>query len=372
MNAIVFAGPTIERSETGIEFDEDWRGPAAQGDVYLAALERPAAIGIIDGYFESIPAVWHKEILWAMSQGIHVFGSASIGALRAAELEHFGMRGVGAIFEAYRDGSIEDDDEVAVAHASAEHGFRPGSDAMVNIRATVRRAKDSAIIGDAVAQLLVEIAKALFYPQRSFATILDLAAANGVSSTECARFRAWLPSGRVDQKRIDALAMLHAMRDFLAGGPQPMQVSYVFEESCYWEAMRGNSHAVLREADALVLRELRRDPVRWARANEGALGWWLAERLAWRDGHAAEAGDVVRSSAEFCAARGISSAEGVDAWLARNRSSRDRLDKLLMTSAQASYAIALAGPEMEAILALYLLWSGDYEQLLAGASVSLP
>ena len=78
--------------------------PAAQGDVYRAALSRPVAIGLVDGYFERVPAVWHKEILWALSQGIHVFGSASMGALRAAELAPFGMVGVGAIFEAYRDG----------------------------------------------------------------------------------------------------------------------------------------------------------------------------------------------------------------------------------------------------------------------------
>ena len=66
---------------------------------------RPRAVGIIDGYFQQVPSVWHKEILWAMAQGVHVFGSASMGALRAAELAPFGMRGVGLIFEAYRDGS---------------------------------------------------------------------------------------------------------------------------------------------------------------------------------------------------------------------------------------------------------------------------
>ena len=44
---------------------------------------RPRAIGIIDGYFQQVPSVWHKEILWAMAQGVHVFGSASMGALRA-------------------------------------------------------------------------------------------------------------------------------------------------------------------------------------------------------------------------------------------------------------------------------------------------
>ena len=45
--------------------------PVAQGDIYRAVRRRPRAIGIIDGYFEGVPAVWHKEILWAMAQGIH-------------------------------------------------------------------------------------------------------------------------------------------------------------------------------------------------------------------------------------------------------------------------------------------------------------
>jgi hypothetical protein len=59
--------------------------------VYQATQSHPAIIGLIDGYFEVTPTVWHKEILWAMAQGIHVHGSASIGALRAAELCSFGM-----------------------------------------------------------------------------------------------------------------------------------------------------------------------------------------------------------------------------------------------------------------------------------------
>ena len=41
-----------------------------------------------------------------MAQGIHVFGAASIGALRAAELDAFGMRGIGRIYEDFRDGVL--------------------------------------------------------------------------------------------------------------------------------------------------------------------------------------------------------------------------------------------------------------------------
>ena len=119
MSVYVFTGPTISASEANRELDAIYLPPAAEGDVCLVTLQRPHAIGIIDGYFQSVPTVRHKEILWAMSRGIHVFGSASIGALRAAELAAFGMEGVGTIFELYRDGVLEDDDEVAIAHGPA-------------------------------------------------------------------------------------------------------------------------------------------------------------------------------------------------------------------------------------------------------------
>ena len=76
--------------------------PARQGDIWRAVrAHRPVAIGLIDGVFFHEPAVWHREILWALAEGVHVFGAASMGALRAAELEPFGMRGVGRVFAAY-------------------------------------------------------------------------------------------------------------------------------------------------------------------------------------------------------------------------------------------------------------------------------
>src|SRR5436309_3241548 len=98
MKAIIFAGPTLPPAIRPVLVPAiEWRPPVRQGDVYRAALTRLAIIGIVDGYFEAVPTVWHKEVLWAMAEGIHVFGAASIGALRAAELDRFGMRGIGRI-----------------------------------------------------------------------------------------------------------------------------------------------------------------------------------------------------------------------------------------------------------------------------------
>jgi len=230
----VFTGPTLPPEEAREILDAIYLPPASQGDLYLAALKQPKAIGIIDGYFERVPAVWHKEILWAMARGIHVFGSASMGALRAAELESFGMEGVGAIYEAYRDGRMEDDDEVAVSHGPAAVGYRGGSEAMVNIRFTLEKAESLAVISSQTRAILESLAKDLYYPDRSYARILELATESNLPQAELRGLEKWLPAGQVNQKRDDARAMLRTMRERLEQGLPPKRVSYTMENTRIW------------------------------------------------------------------------------------------------------------------------------------------
>ena len=168
MTIVVFVGPTLSREDIAACGDMVCLPPVAQGDVYRAAQRRPLAMGIIDGYFSGAPSVWHKEILWAMSRGIPVFGSASMGALRAAELHAFGMRGVGRIFEAFRDGELEDDDEVAVVHGPAELAHIQVSEAMVNIRATLTRAETEGVLSKSSRGALEAFGKSMFFPQRNW------------------------------------------------------------------------------------------------------------------------------------------------------------------------------------------------------------
>src|SRR5438067_13744201 len=110
MNVFIFTGPTISPAEASAELKAVYLPPAAEGDVYRVALHRPQAIGIIDGYLQSVPTVRHKQILWAMSCGMHVFGRACIGALRAAELLPSRLEAVRVVHELYRDGVRADDD----------------------------------------------------------------------------------------------------------------------------------------------------------------------------------------------------------------------------------------------------------------------
>jgi hypothetical protein len=217
MRAIIFVGPSLPpASRPAAEPAIEWRPPVRQGDVARAALTGPDVIGIIDGYFEIVPTVWHKEILWAMAQGIHVFGAASIGALRAAELDTFGMRGIGQIYEQFRDGVLEDDDEVAVLHGPEELGYPALTEALVNIRATFDEAARAGVLSPEVAAQLTAFAKSLFYKERTYDAVLQRATASGMPATTLRDLAAWLPSSRIDQKRRDAAALLAAISTQLA------------------------------------------------------------------------------------------------------------------------------------------------------------
>lgn len=235
MNVAIFLGPSLPLAEAQALLPATYLPPVAEGDVYRAALTRPQAIGIVDGYFEVIPAVWHKEILFAMNRGIHVFGASSMGALRAAELAAFGMEGVGAIFEAYRDGRLEDDDEVAVLHGPAELGYPTLAEAMVNIRHSLTAACDAGVIGAPTRNRLVAAAKALFYRERSYERILGLGREAGVPGDELMCLEDWLRRNAIDQKREDARQLLRVIRARVESGFSAKSVAYSFEHTTLWE-----------------------------------------------------------------------------------------------------------------------------------------
>jgi hypothetical protein len=168
---VAFLGPSLPASEA--------RGvtvlpPASQGDVWRALRRRPTAIALIDGVFESRPSVWHHEILDALDAGVLVFGGASMGALRAAELHTRGMIGVGRIFRWYRDAEVIDDSEVALLHGDAEHGFVPLTVPLVNVRWAAQEAVRARVLRARDARALVEHSAGIFYQERTWPAVLSV------------------------------------------------------------------------------------------------------------------------------------------------------------------------------------------------------
>jgi hypothetical protein len=156
-----------------------------------------------------------------------------MGALRAAELAAFGMVGVGQIFEWYRDGVLEDDDDVAVAHEDASRSYRLLSDAMVNVRATLARAVQAGVLDAAAGATLAATVKATAYSQRNLRRTLGKADLPTAERNDLAR---WLErNGIFDQKRADAEALFKRVANDKLGvesGDPTFRFSYteVFHE----------------------------------------------------------------------------------------------------------------------------------------------
>ena len=215
MKTVIFLGPSLPlREATGI-LDAIYLPPAQQTDLLTATVNhRPDVIGLVDGVFMRSLSVWHKEILHALNQGIRVYGASSMGALRAAETDAFGMIGVGEIYRQYASGELMDDDEVALAHGSAETGYQRLSEPMVNVRATLVAAERAGVIDKEQCYRLVAVAKSIYFAERTFPVILQAARAEGMSLRVLDELSRFFVASYVDLKRRDAIELLQTINQF--------------------------------------------------------------------------------------------------------------------------------------------------------------
>lgn len=356
---VVFLGPTLSWSEADTILPAIYLPPARQGDIYRAVMQyAPPAIGIIDGLFLHVAAVWHREILWSLSQGVHVFGASSMGALRAAELAPFGMRGVGRIYTAYSEGQwpgydepFEDDDEVAVIHAPMEAGGAALSDAMVDLRDTLLAAEAARVVDRSCRDALTATMKSLHFRERSFARLAECAAGTALAE--------WLPHNIIRRKRLDAVEMLATMREMLGANPAPFQATFRFERALVWEQFVAEADA-LDDTEALVLEELRLDPEEWQQVRRVVLG-----RLG--PLQAADPTAERRQAEQFRRQRGLWRRAQLDEWLRANALDLTRLERLLRKEAALNQAATQAGPALYLDMIEHLRLTGRFAELLRNA-----
>ena len=221
---VIFAGPSLY----GAEYDAGdvlVRGPAQMRDIERAIAEGATAIGLIDGHYQQVGAIWHKEILFALSSGVAVFGAASMGALRAAECEPFGMIPIGDIATRYCSGELFDDADVALTNGPAELGFPPLTEPMVDVEATITHLLAAGLIGDAMARDIEAAARAIFFADRTEEAIFER-----LNAPDLGRLYA---AHRVSQKTRDALELLETLKTWdapAAGAP----ADWRFSNSPFW------------------------------------------------------------------------------------------------------------------------------------------
>jgi hypothetical protein len=371
MTAIIHAGPSIRGLDLPQRTDLVFRPPAQQGDIYRATLAHPKAIGLIDGYFEGVPSVWHKEILWALSQGIRVFGSASMGALRAAELDSFGMIGVGRIYQWYRDGILEDDDEVALIHGPPESGFLPLSEPMVNVRSTCEAAVALGVIDRQRAEAILSAAKLLHYRERNWKSVI---AAAELRCPDLEQFTRWIPTGSIDQKRLDAAALISEVLECVDEPLPPEVPDFRFEWTDLWDRVMDEwaaSEPLPSDPEGVsasaVLDELRLDPDRYIECRSKALQRTVLLREADRRHIAADRAGKLRTFARLREGLGLMRKSELDAWVKNQGLTPDEFEVLMSEETRIESVQRLSPGSIDRHILSILRLTGEYEAVVLRA-----
>jgi hypothetical protein len=206
---VVYLGPSLPVRDAEQILPAEYLPPAKRGDIPLAVSHGARIICLIDGVFFQDCSVGHREILAAIKKNTRVIGASSMGALRASELDTLGMEGIGDIYQMYKNGDVESDDEVALI-------FDPESGTalsvpLVNIRYILDLAAMQGIIDRVQKDILFRSAQSLYFPERTWDRIQELAREN-IPSTVLEKVICFAEQGP-DLKREDAVRALNYTRE---------------------------------------------------------------------------------------------------------------------------------------------------------------
>jgi ribosomal protein S12 methylthiotransferase accessory factor len=200
---LVFLGPSLAWAEAQAICPGEYHPPVVRGDLPALAGSTPRAVVVIDGGFEHVRAVSPKEILATLDAGHRVYGASSIGALRAVELESFGMVGVGRIADWYRRGLVDADDEVALLFDGQT--LAALTVPLICMRVAFDQAVAKGLVNEAESASLLEAARHTHYRDRTYPEVVER---GGLAPTRRERLLRFLLHEASDQKADDARTVL--------------------------------------------------------------------------------------------------------------------------------------------------------------------
>jgi len=214
MLPIIFLGPSLSLQKAKEIFPlADYRPPARKGDFLKIVNEQNGVgfVGFVDGVFlQDYPPTPIEVYSLLQKNNMTVAGAASLGALRAVELEKFGMIGIGRIFQLYKSGRLESDDEVAVTFSDQDYKLQ--SEALIDIRYTLYWAVKDGVISRDTKDALVKIAKQIYFPSRNYDEIMERAK-TGIEKNELERFKEYLTTHRRSLKEEDSIKLVQFIKE---------------------------------------------------------------------------------------------------------------------------------------------------------------
>ncbi|MFB5600547.1 MAG: TfuA-like protein [Nitrososphaeraceae archaeon] len=205
---LVFLGPSLSLEKAKAIIQAEFVPPAKKGDfINLTMSSDKRTIILIDGVFlQDYPPTPIEVFQVIRKPNFQVYGASSLGALRAVELEKFGMKGYGRVFELYKKNIINADDEVAVTF---DNEYNLLSEAMIDIRYNLFLALKNEIIDKETKLILTRVAKKIYFPLRNYDNITNNSIKFYPHKREYIQsFQEFILRHRTSIKEIDAINLL--------------------------------------------------------------------------------------------------------------------------------------------------------------------
>ena len=208
---IIFLGPSLSIEKAKKILEADYRKPAKKGDLFQLIFNETKIVGLIDGYFlQDYPPTPIEVYNLVKKKETKVYGSSSLGALRAVELSKYGMIGVGKIFNLFRNGILDSDDEVAVTFTDYSD-YK--SEALIDIRYNLFLAQKMKVIDKEVKRIILRVSKQTYFPYRTYTDILDKCKQKYPDySLQIEKFSEYIQSNRKSLKEDDAVLLLKRIK----------------------------------------------------------------------------------------------------------------------------------------------------------------
>lgn len=172
----IFAGPTIGACATTVLPENcTLLAPVSRGDVDRLVRERPVPgiIAVVDGHIERALSVSHGELCRALDKGWRIWGLGDMGAIRAYELRHEGMKGYGRTYGYFTARADFRDDEVVWSYAP-DPPYPLFSEPLIHFREAVRWLRRTEHITPATGRRLIADLEKTWFKARTLARFNDL------------------------------------------------------------------------------------------------------------------------------------------------------------------------------------------------------
>lgn len=212
----IYSGITLDESSVKRILPQAFFSrPISRGDLLGDIRERYHVICIIDGTFHHFPAVNCGEIMDAMRSGLRVYGTSSMGALRASELDVHGMIGHGAIYEHIKQSPFFRDDYLGQTFEEEAGATRRASVPYIDLFFSMKKLMEIKRITKKQFEHICQFYRNLHYTDRNLPMLFQMIDRHFSRKRELIRTLKASLARNESQKRKDAIELLQRVKSDL-------------------------------------------------------------------------------------------------------------------------------------------------------------